>query len=210
MKLPPLYPIIDAELLAAHSIQLSAFARELLAAGVSMIQYRNKQGSPRQILKDAGQIRAIFQGCVATLILNDRADLALLSEFDGVHVGQQDMPPADARRIVGSSRMVGVSTHTLDQVIAANATDCDYIAYGPIFATATKANPDPVVGIKGLQAARALTHKPLVAIGGITCANCRSVVGAGADTVAVVSALLPVTRLSTTCDIAKEFLALAS
>jgi thiamine-phosphate pyrophosphorylase len=124
------------------------------------------------------------------LILNDRADLAVLANFDGVHVGQDDLSPEDARRVVGPAKIVGVSTHTDEQVRAAEQTSADYIAIGPVFATGTKSNPDPVIGLVGVRRARALTTKPLVAIGGITRANARSVIEAGADSVAVISGLL--------------------
>jgi len=122
--------------------------------------------------------------------MNDRADLCLAAECDGVHLGQDDLTVAGARRVVGQERWVGISTHNLDQVRDADRTSATYIAIGPVFATASKANPDPVVGIEGVRAARALTRKPLVAIGGITRQNCRSVIEAGADSVAVISDLL--------------------
>ena len=123
------------------------------------------------------------------MVMNDRADLALLAGFDGVHVGQGDLSPEDARRVVGASRLVGVSTHTEDQVQLAELSCADYIAIGPVFATGTKADAEAVVGLEGVRRARALTTKPLVAIGGIARANARSVVEAGADSVAVISAL---------------------
>jgi thiamine-phosphate pyrophosphorylase len=121
--------------------------------------------------------------------MNDRADLAVLANFDGVHVGQGDLSPADARRVVGPDRIVGVSTHTDEQVRIADQSCADYIAIGPVFATGTKLNSDPVVGLDGVRRARALTRKPLVAIGGITRANARSVIDAGADSIALISAL---------------------
>jgi thiamine-phosphate pyrophosphorylase len=124
------------------------------------------------------------------LILNDRADLALLAELDGVHVGHGDLLPEDARRVAGAERIVGVSTHTEAQIRAADASCADYVAIGPVFATATKADTEPVVGLEGVRRARALTTKPLVAIGGITRANARSAIEAGADSVAVISGLL--------------------
>lgn len=122
------------------------------------------------------------------VILNDRADLAALANVHGVHVGQQDTPPTTVRRIVGAASWVGVSTHTDEQVRAAEAGPADYIAIGPVFPTATKSDPEPVVGLEGIRRARALTTKPLVAIGGITRMNARSAIDAGADAIAVVSA----------------------
>ena len=122
--------------------------------------------------------------------MNDRADLCLAAEFDGVHVGQDDLSPESARKIVGEARGLGVSTHNAKQMMAAQQTSADYLAIGPVFGTFSKVNPDPVVGLDGLRKARQLTNKPLVAIGGITRANCRSVMEVGADSVAVISDLV--------------------
>jgi thiamine-phosphate pyrophosphorylase len=119
--------------------------------------------------------------------MNDRADLCLAAGYDGVHVGQDDLSPESARKIVGAERWLGVSTHNPEQVRQANETSADYIAIGPVFGTVRKMNPDPVVGIQGVRKARELTRKPLVAIGGITRQNCASVIEAGADAVAVIS-----------------------
>ena len=124
------------------------------------------------------------------LIMNDRADLCLAAEFDGVHVGQDDLLPESVRKIIGTSRWMGVSTHNPEQLAEADHTSADYIAIGPVFTTASKANPDPMVGLDGVRRARSLTLKPLVAIGGITRSNCRSVIEAGADSVAVISDLV--------------------
>jgi thiamine-phosphate pyrophosphorylase len=139
-------------------------------------------------------------------IVNDRPDIAAMIGADGVHVGQEDLPPEEARRICGASRWVGVSTHNLEQLREANLTSVDYIAVGPIFPTGTKENPDPVVGIEFLRAARQLTRKPLVAIGGITIESAADVFGAGADSVAIIRDLLaapdPASR-------AKEYLAIS-
>ena len=133
--------------------------------------------------------------------MNDRADLCLASGFDGLHLGQEDLLPESARRILGPDRWLGVSTHNPEQLADADKTSADYLAIGPIFATSSKANPDPVVGLEGLRRTRELTRKPLVAIGGITRANARSVIDAGADAVAVISDLLRDPRKS-----AEEFL----
>lgn len=212
--LAPLYPILDIDLLTARSLDLASIATAWQAAGVTLLQYRNKQGSAREMLRDAAQLRKIFPtNGDARLIFNDRPDLSLLAGFNGVHVGQGDVSAEDARKIVGAARWVGVSTNSAEQVMEANRTSCDYIAYGPIFSTASKANPDPTVGLDGLSAARALTRKPLVAIGGITRKNCRSVLDAGADSLAVISDLLPSgdkqnANGETTGQIIQEFLAL--
>lgn len=187
MKLPRLYPIIDKTTLDRRGITVCDFAQDLAAAGVGIVQYRDKFAAPQQVLEAGAKVAEAFAGRDCTLILNDRADLALLAGW-GVHVGQGDLPPADAKRIVGE-RIVGVSTHTDDQVIAADSTPADYIAIGPVFATSTKLDAEPVVGLEGVRRARALTRKPLVAIGGITRENARSVIDAGADSVAVISAI---------------------
>ena len=190
--LAPLYPILDIDLLTARSLDVASVAAAWQAAGVTLVQYRNKQGSAREMLRDAARIREIFPTIGgARLIFNDRPDLALLAGFNGVHVGQGDISAEEARRIVGETRWVGVSTNSAEQVMEADKTSCDYIAYGPIFPTASKINPDPTVGLAGLRSARALTAKPLIAIGGITRKNCRSVLDAGADSLAVISDLLP-------------------
>jgi thiamine-phosphate pyrophosphorylase len=190
LRLPRLYAIVDADVLAARGVALREFARGLRAAGVMLVQYRDKTGSPQEVLAAAAVLREAFAGSGATLILNDRADLAVLAGFNGVHVGQGDLSPKDAKAVVGASRIVGVSTHAEEQVRGADASCADYIAIGPVFATGTKEDPDPVVGLDGVRRARALTSKPLVAIGGITLGNARSVIDAGADSAAVISGLL--------------------
>jgi thiamine-phosphate pyrophosphorylase len=210
MPFPRLYAIINADSLAARSIDLLEFANGLYEAGVELLQYRNKRGSARQVLDDAARLNKLRLAKNFKLILNDRADLALLANFDGVHVGQDDLSPEDARRIVGPNAWVGVSTHTAEQVAEADTADCDYIAYGPIFATASKKDSEPAVGLDGLRGARSLTRKPLIAIGGITRQNCRAVLDAGADSVAVISGLFPESneRAGSARQIAEEFLAL--
>lgn len=186
---PKLYPIIDREMLEARGIGIEAYARELRDANVTMVQYRDKSGAPQEILRATAQISAAFAGADAMLFLNDRADLALLAGW-GLHVGHLDLAPGDARRVVGVGGVIGVSTHNDAQVIAADASEADYVAVGPVFATSTKADAEPVIGLEGVRRARALTSKPLVAIGGITLENARSVIEAGADSVAVISGLL--------------------
>jgi thiamine-phosphate pyrophosphorylase len=188
IDLPRLYAILDSSCFTDDRA-LFQFAADLLAAGVSLLQYRNKHGSSRQMLAHARELRRI-SGQRARLIMNDRADLCLAAGFDGVHVGQDDLPPEAVRYIVGNQLWLGVSTHNPEQLRGAGESDADYLAIGPVFATASKANPDPVVGLDGVRAARALTRRPLVAIGGIARANARSVIEAGADSVAVISDLL--------------------
>jgi thiamine-phosphate pyrophosphorylase len=201
LVLPRLYAILDFDCLtraSAHAIsgkQLSDFARELVSGGVTLLQYRAKNLSSRDMLSHARELKRLLSPHVK-LIMNDRADLCLAAGFDGVHLGQDDLSPEGARRVVGERHWIGVSTHNLDQLAIADAAPSDYLAIGPIFGTQSKQNPDPVVGLDGLRAARRATRKPLVAIGGITRQNCRSVVDAGADSVAVISDLVNEPRRS--------------
>ena len=159
------------------------------------MQYRNKRDEGAASLIEARELRQRLldrhRGIAPRLIMNDRADLCLAAEYDGVHVGQDDLSPEAARKIVGPERWVGASTHNPEQVAIADQTSADYIAIGPVFRTVSKANPDPLIGRDGVRQARGLTRKPLVAIGGITRQNCLSVIEAGADSVAVISDLLP-------------------
>ena len=188
ISLPRLYAILDSSCIAQAGT-LPATAAELSAAGVTLLQYRNKRDDPRAIVTEAAELRRRL-GRSVTLIMNDRADLALVTGFDGVHVGQDDLSPAGARKVIGPSLWLGVSTHNPEQVREADQSSADYIAIGPVFTTASKINPDPVIGLEGVRKARELTRKPLVAIGGITRANCRAMIDAGADSVAVISDLL--------------------
>jgi thiamine-phosphate pyrophosphorylase len=211
IELPRLYPIIDKATLDARGIAVGDFARELAAAGVGMVQYRDKVGPPQQVLQAAEEITDAFAGRDCVFVMNDRADLAALAGW-GVHVGQGDLSVGDARRVLeGKKRernvrdvfamyamgLVGLSTHTEDQVRAAcepgsedlDTEHPDYVAVGPVFATSTKLDAEPVVGLEGVWRARALTSKPLVAIGGITRENARSVIEAGADSVAVIGGI---------------------
>lgn len=187
VNLPRLYAIVDTASLGTHS--LLDFVKELLAGGVALIQYRNKTESAREMLEDARSLRRLA-GERARLILNDRTDLALAADCAGVHLGQEDLSAEGARTVAGERLMIGVSCHNVEQVKAADAGPADYLAIGPIFTTTSKARPDPVVGLAGLREARSATRKPLVAIGGITRANCQSVIEAGADSVAVISDLV--------------------
>jgi thiamine-phosphate pyrophosphorylase len=188
-QLPRLYPIVDEELLQARGVLVGRIAEELKAAGVTLLQYRNKVGAHQAILRDAAMIWEVFAGSGCRLIMNDHADLVARAGFGGVHVGKGDLSPEDARRVVGAERWVGVSTHNDEQVRIANETSADYIAVGPVFDTGTKLDAEAVVGLDGVRRSRALTTKPIVAIGGITRANAKSVIEAGADAVAVISAL---------------------
>jgi thiamine-phosphate pyrophosphorylase len=214
---PKVYPILDAAVLGSRAISVAVFAEALRAGGLTLLQYRDKDAGPRTILRNAAVIAEAFAGGEATLIMNDRADLAALAGWDGVHVGQEDLSPEDAKTVLAASKssrlrgdergsrisnpthatgphgwgtqIVGISTHTTAQVIEADAGVADYVAIGPVFATGTKLDASPVVGLEGVRRARALTRKPLVAIGGIMRENARSVIDAGADSVAVISGL---------------------
>jgi thiamine-phosphate pyrophosphorylase len=188
ITLPRLYAILDASLFL-NTETMCASAKELVAGGVTLLQYRNKNGNARQMLEQAQELKRSV-GASAKLIMNDRADLCVAAGFDGVHVGQEDLSPEGARKVICPDLWLGVSTHNPEQVAVADRTSADYIAIGPVFATSSKMNPDPVVGLDGVRRARALTSKPLVAIGGITRANGRSVIEVGADSIAVISDLL--------------------
>jgi thiamine-phosphate pyrophosphorylase len=202
IALPRLYAIIDPALLKDKSSATPrAFASGLVAGGVTLIQLRNKSGDVKEVLSQAHELRRIAPFGKVRLIMNDRADLCLGADFDGVHVGQEDLSPDGVRKVIGPQPWLGVSTHNPAQVAEADKTSADYIAVGPVFQTGSKANPDPVIGVAGVRLARRLTKKPLVAIGGITLENCGSVIEAGADSVAVISALLPDPRKRS-----KEFL----
>ena len=192
--LPRLCAILDSSLFS-HSEALFSAAEELAAGGITLLQYRNKNGNARQMLEQARELKRRVGGSVK-LIMNDRADLCLAAGFDGVHVGQEDLSAQGVRKMIGASLWLGVSTHNTEQVQQADQTSADYLAIGPVFPTASKTNPDPVVGLEGIRQARSLTQKPLVAIGGINRANCRSVIEAGADSVAVISDLMREPRKS--------------
>jgi thiamine-phosphate pyrophosphorylase len=184
---PRLYAIIDPTLLTVSELDLAA---ALAGSGVELIQYRNKTASSRQFFEISRRLSSALGPRGIRLIVNDRPDIALLAGAGGVHVGQDDLSAEDARAICGPDRWVGVSTHTLEQLAAAERTSADYIAFGPIFPTATKKNPDPVVGTELLRKARLMTNKPLVAIGGITLERAAEVYRAGADSLAVIRDLI--------------------
>jgi thiamine-phosphate pyrophosphorylase len=178
---PSLYAILDPSL----TPEPAGFARKLTDAGVQLIQLRDKRGSSRSIHEEVRELMILQAGGVR-IIVNDRPDIAAIAGAAGVHVGQDDLPVEEARKICKPPLWVGVSTHNLNQFREAEASSADYIAIGPVFPTGTKENPDPVVGLELLRAARQLTRKPLVAIGGITIESAAEVYAAGADSVAVI------------------------
>ena len=189
LALPRLYAILDREVLGRLGLDLLDAAAALEEAGCTLVQYRNKRGDAEKLLADAVRLRERLARGPCRLILNDRVDVAVLSGCDGAHVGQTDLSPDDARRVLGPAKVLGVSTHTMEQMRAAAAAPVDYVAVGPVFATGTKADAEPVVGLEMVRRARALTSKPLVAIGGITQETAARVIEAGADSVAVIGGL---------------------
>ena len=182
--LPRLYTFADASF--GDPVRL---AEALFNAGARIIQVRNKKGSARELLEQVERILS-FAPHGAEIIVNDRVDVALIAGAGGVHLGQDDVPPVEARRILGLDRMIGFSTHNLEQAMQAEKLPVDYVAVGPIFLTATKEKPDPVVGLENLSAICQAIRKPVIAIGGIKLENAEDVMKAGATSVAVISDVL--------------------
>jgi len=172
------------------AVSETEYAEKLAAAGVRLLQYRNKRASARELFECAKRLSSLLIPLGVTFVVNDRTDVAAAAEASGVHVGQEDLRAEAARSVIGTGKLLGVSTHNLDQFKDAAATSADYVAVGPVFSTSTKANPDPVVGIELIRRVRPLTDKPIVAIGGITLARAAEVIQAGADSVAVLSDIL--------------------
>jgi thiamine-phosphate pyrophosphorylase len=186
LVLPRLYVILDATLLTVSAIEC---AQELAGAGVRLMQYRHKYAPASEMLKVSKELASTLQPQGITFIVNDRPDVAAMAHASGVHVGQDDLGVEATRSLVGE-QIIGVSTHNLEQFEKAAGSSADYFAVGPIFATASKENPDPVVGTELIQRVRGLTDKPIVAIGGIKLENAAEVIAAGADSVAVISDIL--------------------
>ncbi|HWY49683.1 MAG TPA: thiamine phosphate synthase [Bryobacteraceae bacterium] len=187
LVLPRLYVILDAALIPSPERDCAA---SLAEAGVRLLQYRNKSVSARQYLESSRELAETLVPRGVSFFVNDRPDVAFLAGASGVHVGQEDLDVEQTRRVVGRDRLVGVSTHNLEQFDCAATSSADYIAVGPIFGTSSKANPDPVVGLAFLRRVRGLTEKPIVAIGGITLERAAGAIEAGADSVAVISGIL--------------------
>ena len=188
LVLPRLYAIVDPAQAGGRS--MVEVAEALLAAGVRLIQLRDKHASSLELYESGVRVRECVHKAAGIFILNDRADIARAVDADGVHLGQDDIPPDAARLIMGEGKLIGYSAHNPEQVREAEQSVADYVAFGPIFPTASKDKPDPVVGLEGLAEARKLARKPLVAIGGISIENARAVIGAGADSVAVIRGLI--------------------
>ena len=187
LELPRIYPITDTRLSGlTHTEQVA----QLLDGGARFIQLREKHLSPADFYADALEAVRLAHSHGAKIVINDRVDIAIAVGADGVHVGQDDLPPAEARKLLGSHAIVGFSTHSRDQALAAANLPIDYLAFGPVFPTNTKENPDPVVGLAQLSEIRKLLHSlPLVAIGGINERNLSDVIRSGADSAALISTL---------------------
>ncbi len=190
MSLPRLYPILDTGALALAGVPVLEAAIGMIEAGVHILQLRHKGHFSRDLFETAAHLAVLCEQARIGFVINDRVDMAKLLNAH-VHVGQDDLLPIFVRQLAGPDTIIGLSTHNREQLDAANAEPVDYHALGPIFATGSKQNPDPVVGLDNLRAWRPLSQRPLVAIGGITIENAPAVLGAGADSVAVISGLLP-------------------
>jgi thiamine-phosphate pyrophosphorylase len=188
--LPRFYPILDIPTLEARSCDPVRAAEAILDAGARILQYRDKSTPTRQSLEQMRLVAEITKQAGATFVINDRVDLAMMLRA-AVHLGQEDLPPAEARRIAGSELLIGYSTHNESQFRAAAAEPVNYLALGPIFGTVSKANPDPIVGVEELRRLRPLSPHPLVAIGGVTRATAHQVLEAGADSLAIIGDLYP-------------------
>ena len=190
MRLNSFYPILDTETAVRRGLDPVNAAAQILEGGARVLQFRHKGFFSREVFEHARRIAALCRSVDALFVVNDRADVARLLDAS-LHLGQEDLSPADARRVLGDGSFIGFSTHHEAQLREAAGQPADYLAFGPIFGTASKLNPDPVVGLEQLRRLRPLTNRPLVAIGGITRANARSVMEAGADSVAVIGDLFP-------------------
>ena len=188
---PVVYPIIDSGAARAAGSDPAQVARALASAGARIVQYRHKGEFGRRQFDEARAAGEVLRRAGVAFVVNDRADIALALEADGVHVGQDDLPPAEVRRLIGSDILLGYSTHNAAQLSDDACRWADYLAIGPAFSTSSKRNPDPVVGLGGIREARSMTAKPLVAIGGITLSNAREVLAAGADSVSAISGITP-------------------
>jgi thiamine-phosphate pyrophosphorylase len=192
IELPRIYPILDTETLARRGCAVETAAEALLEGGARILQFRHKGDWSRPIFEQAERVAALARRAGALLIVNDRADIALLLEA-GLHVGQDDLPPRHARRLLGPARVLGLSTGDLQDVAAAAREPVDYHGFGPVFATRSKSDAGAAVGLQAVRQARDAASLPLVAIGGITRENALEVFTAGADSVAVIHDILPET-----------------
>jgi thiamine-phosphate pyrophosphorylase len=189
-QLPRVYPIVDTATLRRRNFKPVHAAAALLEGGAKILQFRHKGFWSRDVFAEAEQIAALCHSTSALFVVNDRADYAMLLQA-ALHLGQEDLSPADARKVIGDEAIIGFSTHNPDQMRAAAFEPVNHVAFGPIFATASKERPDATVGLEGLATVRALTGRPLIAIGGITQENAVLCWRAGADSVAVIAGMLP-------------------
>ena len=189
-RFPRVYPILDTAHLQLTGSSAVGMAEALSEAGARIAQYRHKGDFTRRLYDEAAAVGRIFRAAGVCYIVNDRADIAMALGADGVHVGQDDLPVDLVRQLVGEGMILGYSTHNASQLAAAECRLADYLAIGPVFRTASKRNPDPVVGLEGVRIARSLTDKPLVAIGGIIPGNAGDAFVAGADSVSMISGVV--------------------
>ena len=193
LVLPALYPIIDTEI-SPHPVEI--LIEEFAAAGLTWVQLRDKKANSRELFKEAQRLVELASVHQMKVIVNDRSDISWLANADGAHLGQEDLPIEDARRILGWGKIIGVSAHNLKQAVQAEESSADYVAIGPVFVTSSKRNPDPVLTRDELMEIRRQVTKPLVAIGGITTENAGTLFGLGFDSVAVIRDLLCVMDIS--------------
>ena len=186
--LPRFYPILDPEIAARHGVDPVAAAEQILEGGAKILQFRHKGFFSREVFAQLERVAELCRDAGALFVVNDRADLAAITSA-ALHLGQDDLTPSAARKVVGPATLIGFSTHNERQLRAAAGEPANYLALGPIFGTASKQNPDPIVGIDELHRLRPLTERPLVAIGGITRSNVQAVLAAGADSVAIIGDL---------------------
>ena len=184
----PLYTIADT--LARPDLSFVELAKKLCTGGARLLQLRVKDLPTREFLTIAHEMRLICQQAGCLLLINDRADIALAVDADGVHIGQEDLPLDAARTVLGPHKIIGVSTHDADQAVTAERGGADYLGFGPVFGTNTKATGYTARGLDQLRAIRALVRLPIVAIGGITAERAPSALAAGADAVAMISDLV--------------------
>jgi thiamine-phosphate pyrophosphorylase len=187
-QLPKIYPITDRNISGLSHVEQ---VRRLIEGGARLIQLREKTAGAGEFYSQAIEAIEYARGREVKIIINDRVDIALAARADGVHLGQGDLPPEEARMILGEGAIIGFSTHSVEQAAVALQLPIDYLAIGPIFATSTKADPDPVVRLDGIRKVRSIAGSfPVVAIGGISRSNVNHVFEAGADSAAVISDLL--------------------
>jgi thiamine-phosphate pyrophosphorylase len=210
LNLPAFYPLLDTDVLARRGLDAPAAAEAILEAGARILQFRHKLFFSRQVYEQAARVAELCRAANSLFVVNDRADFAMLLGA-ALHLGQDDLAPADARAILPPGAVIGFSTHNRSQLRGGDREPVDYLAIGPIFETGSKQNPDPVVGLEQLRELRRITSKPLVAIGGIALERAQSVLAAGADSIAVIGDLYPnpVTKTSLRAR-AEQWLAICS